>query len=148
MTDYLDVSREQKGKIFDLPRDSLEKKLVDEFPWLKNTLYAADSTMNNGIVNRSVSGLVNVLNKNVALKIENSNEDKNQFIKKLNLLNPVTFFQNHINALARTDYYAYLHFRNYIQSIIDSKIRLILEDTWNKVPISKDRYIEYVNKFQ
>tara|TARA_Y100000996_G_scaffold372400_1_gene321326 strand:- start:311 stop:1627 length:1317 start_codon:yes stop_codon:yes gene_type:complete len=148
MTDYLDVSREQRGKIFDLPPDSLEKKLVDEFPWLKNTLYAADSTMNNGIVNRSVSGLVNVLNKNVALKIENSNEDKNQFIKKLNLLNPVTFFQNHINALAGTDYYAYVHFRNYIQSIIDSKIRLILEDTWNKVPISKDRYIEYVNKFQ
>ena len=147
MTDYLDVSREQRGRIFDLPPDSLEIKLVDEFPWLKNTLYAADSTMNNSIVNRSVSGLVNVLNKNVALKVENSNEDKNQFIKKFNLYNPVTSFQNHINALSETDYYAYLRFRNYIQSIIDIKIGLILEDTWNKVPISKDRYIEYVNKF-
>ena len=148
MTDYLDVSREQRGKIFDLSPDSLEIKLVNEFPWLKNTLYAADSTMNNSIVNRSVSGLVNVLNKNIALKIENSNEDKNQFIKKFNFLNPVTSFQNHINSLSGTDYYAYLRFRNYIQSIIDIKIRLILEDTWNKVPVSKDRYIEYVNKFQ
>ena len=148
MTDYLDVSREQRGRIFDLPPDSLEIKLVDEFPWLKNTMYAADSTMNNGIVNRSVSGLVNVLNKNVALKIENSNEEKNQFIEKFNLLNPVTSFQNHINALAGIDYYAYLRFRNYIQSIIDKKIRLILQDTWNKVSVSKDIYIEYVNKFQ
>ena len=148
MTDYLDVSREQRGKIFDLSSDSLEVELVDEFPWLKNTLYAADSTINSGIVNRSVSGLVNILNKNVALKIENSNEEKNQFIRKFSLFNPVTSFQNQINSLAGTDYYAYLHFRNYIQSIIDIKIRLILEDTWNKVPVNKDRYIEYVSKFQ
>jgi len=148
MTDYLDVSREQRGKIFNLSSDSLEVELVDEFPWLKNTLYAADSTINSGIVNRSVSGLVNILNKNVALKIENSNSDKNKFIKKFNIINPVTAFQNHINALAGTDYYAYLDFRNHIQSIIDKKIRLILEDTWNKVLVSKNTYIEYVNKFQ
>ena len=148
MTDYLDVSREQRGKIFDLSSDSLEVELVDEFPWLKNTLYAADSTINSSIVNRSVSGLVNILNKNVASKIENSNENKNKFIKKFNIINPVTAFQNHINALASTDYYAYLHFRNHIQSIIDKKIRLILENTWNKVLVSKDTYIEYVNKFQ
>ena len=55
MTDYLDVSREHRGKIFDLSSDSLEVELVDEFPWLKNTLYAADSTINSSIVNRSVS---------------------------------------------------------------------------------------------
>ena len=148
MTDYLDVSREQRGEIFDLSSDSLEEELVDEFPWLKNTLYAADSTINSSIEKRSGSGLVNIPNKNVASKIENSNENKNKFIKKFNIINPVTAFQNHINTLARTDYYAYLHFRNHIQSIIDKKIRLILENTWNKVLVTKDTYIEYVNKFQ
>ena len=30
MTDYLDVSREQRGDIFDLSTESLEKKLLDE----------------------------------------------------------------------------------------------------------------------
>tara|TARA_B100001250_G_scaffold259220_1_gene223210 strand:- start:381 stop:1697 length:1317 start_codon:yes stop_codon:yes gene_type:complete len=148
MTDYLDVSREQRGDIFDLSPDSLELKLFDEFPWLKNTLYAADTSMNNSILNRSVSGLVNVLNKNVALKIENSNEDKNEFIKKLNPLNPVTAFQNQLNALTGTDYYAYLYYRNYIQSIIDNKIELILKDTWNKVEVNEKKYIEYVEKFK
>ena len=148
MTDYLDVSREQRNKIFDLSSDSLELKLLDEFPWLNNTLYAADTTLNNGIVNRSVSGLVNVLNKNVSLRIENSNEDKNQFIKKLNPLNPVTAFQNQLNALTHTDYYAYLRYRDYIQTIIDKKIELILKDSWNKVTVDKERYIEYVEKFQ
>ena len=148
MTDYLDVSREQRNKIFDLSSDSLEIKLLDEFPWLKNTLYAADTTLNSSIVNRSVSGLVNVLNKNVSLRIENSNEDKNQFIKKLNLLNPITAFQNQLNALTHTDYYAYLRYRDYIQTIIDKKIELILKDSWNKVTVDKERYIEYVEKFQ
>ena len=148
MTDYLDVSREQRNKIFDLSSDSLEIKLLDEFPWLKNTLYAADTTLNSSIVNRSVSGLVNILNKNVSLRIENSNEDKNQFIKKLNPLNPVTAFQNQLNALTHTDYYAYLRYRDYIQTIIDKKIELILKDSWNKVTVDKERYIEYVEKFQ
>ena len=148
MTDYLDVSREQRNKIFDLSSDSLELKLLDEFPWLNNTLYAADTTLNNGIVNRSVSGLVNVLNKNVSLRIENLNEDKNKFIKKLNPLNPVTTFQNQLNAITHTDYYAYLRYRDYIQTIIDKKIELILKDSWNKVTVDKERYIEYVEKFQ
>ncbi len=148
MTDYLDVSREQRNEIFNLSSDSLEIKLLDEFPWLKNTLYAADTSMNSSIVNRSVSGLVNILNKNVALKIENSNEDKNKFIKKFNPLNPITAFQNQLNALTGTDYYAYLHYRDYIQSIIDKKIGLTLEDTWNKINVDKERYIEYVEKFK
>ena len=126
----------------------LFKKYGDEFPWLNNTLYAADTALNNGIVNRSVSGLVNVLNKNVSLRIENSNEDKNQFIKKLNLLNPITAFQNQFNALTQTDYYAYMRYRDYIQTIIDKKIELILKDSWNKVTVDKERYIEYVEKFQ
>ena len=104
--------------------------------------------MNNSILNRSVSGLVNVLNKNVALKIENSNEDKNEFINKLNPLNPVTAFQNQLNALTGTDYYAYLYYRNYIQSIIDNKIELILKDTWTKVEVNEKKYIEYVEKFK
>ena len=99
MTDYLDVSREQRNKIFDLSSDSLELKLLDEFPWLNNTLYATDTTLNNGIVNRSVSGLVNVLNKNVSLKIENSNEDKNNFIKKLNPLNLLLLFRINLMLL-------------------------------------------------
>ncbi len=148
MTDYLDVSREKRGEIFDLSTDSLEVKLLNEFSWLSNTLYAADTSMNNAILNRSVSGLVNILNKTVARKIENTNEDKNKFIKRLNPLNPVTAFQNQFNALTGTDYYAYLDYRNYIQSIIDNKIELILKDTWNKVEVDKERYIEYVEKFK
>tara|TARA_Y100000590_G_scaffold339101_1_gene386522 strand:- start:553 stop:1869 length:1317 start_codon:yes stop_codon:yes gene_type:complete len=147
MTDYLDVSRNQRYEVFEMPSDTLQAKLLKIFPKLQNTIYAADTSLNKGIVNRSISGLVNVLNKEVAQKIEKSNDDKNQFVKSYFILNPVIYFQNKINAFTKTDYYAYKKYRNHIQSIIDKKIDLILEDTWNNVNVNKGKYIQYVKIF-
>ena len=59
-------------------------------------------------------------------------------------MNPVTTFQNEMNALAETDFYAYRDYRKEIQDMIDNKIELILEDTWNDVTVDKNRYAEYV----
>ena len=147
MTDYLDVSRNQRYEVFEMPSDTLQAKLLKIFPKLQNTIYAADTSLNKGIVNRSISGLVNVLNKEVAQKIEKSNDDKNQFVKSYFILNPVIYFQNKINAFTKTDYYAYKEYRKHIQSIIDKKIDLILEDTWNNVNVNKGKYIQYVKIF-
>ena len=147
MTDYLDVSRDQRYAIFDLPIDTLQSELLKIFPKLQNTIYAADTSLNKSIVDKSISGLVNVLNKKVAKKIEKSNNDKNQFVKSYFILNPVIYFQNKINAFTKTDYYAYRSYRRYIQSIIDKKIDLILVDTWNNVNVNKGKYIQYVKIF-
>ena len=148
MTDYLDVNRDQIDDIFELSTDTLQMKLLNEFPNLEKTLSASDTSINKSIINRSLSGLVNILNKNVANKIEKSSEEKNNFIKNFDLINPVTAFQNQINSLTGTDYYAYLRYREDIQSKIDKKISLILEDTWNKVNVDKIKYMEYVENFK
>ena len=147
MTDYLDASRDQRYKIFDLPADTLQAKLLKTYPELKSTTHAADTSLNKGVINRSISGLVNVLNKEVAQKIEESNEEKNQFIASYFILNPVIYFQNKINAITKTDYYAYKGYRDKIQSIIDKKVNFILLDTWNKVEVDKQKYIDYLNAF-
>ena len=147
MTDFIDASRDQSDDVFDLPTDSLQIKLLQAFPKLEKTLYAADSVVNKSIINRSLSGLINNLNKNVVGKIEMNNSQKNKLIKKFNLINPVVFFQNQINALTGTDYYAYLSYRNSIQAIIDKKIDLIITETWNKVEVDKEIYSNYVNSF-
>ena len=147
MTDYLDVSRDQRYGIFDLPADTIQSKLLKIFPKLQNTIYAADTSLNKSIVDKSISGLVNVLNKEVVKKIEKSNDDKNQFVKSYFILNPVVYFQNKINSFTKTDYYAYRSYRKYIQSIIDKKIDLILVDTWNNVNVNKGKYIQYVKIF-
>ena len=147
MTDYLDVSRDQRYGIFDLPADTLQSKLLKIFPKLQNTIYAADTSLNKSIVDKSISGLVNVLNKEVVKKIEKSNDDKNQFVKSYFILNPVVYFQNKINSFTKTDYYAYKSYRKHIQSIIDKKIDLILVETWNNVNVNKGKYNQYVEIF-
>ena len=147
MTDYLDASRDQRYKIFDLPADTLQANLLKTYPELKSTTHAADTSLNKGVINRSISGLVNVLNKEVAQKIEKSNDEKNQFIASYFILNPVIYFQNKINAITKTDYYAYKGYRDKIQSIIDKKVNFILLDTWNKVEVDKQKYIDYLNAF-
>ena len=76
-----------------------------------------------------------------------SYEQKNRFIQSSFILNPVIFFQNKMNDIAQTDYYAYKGYRDKIQSIIDKKVNIILLDTWNKVEVDKQKYIDYLNAF-
>ena len=53
-----------------------------------------------------------------------------------------------MNSIAETDFYAYRDYRTRIQDMIDKKIELILEDTWNNVTVDKNRYAEYVKNFE
>ena len=137
MVDYLDVARDQRYEIFDMSTDTLQEELLKSFPSLKNSIYAQDTTIDKGIVNRSISGLVNVLNKKAAVKIEEESELKNDYVRSTLILNPVMYFQNKINEISMTDYYAYRRYRENIQNTIDKKIEFILRDTWNKEIIDK-----------
>ena len=148
MVDYLDVARDQRYEIFDMSTDTLQNELLESFPVLKSSVYAQDTTINKGIVNRSISGLVNILNKKAAGKIEKESELKNNFVRSTLLLNPIMYFQNKINEVSKADYYAYRLYRENIQNSIDKKIELILRDTWNKEEVDKERYIEYLQEFK
>ena len=148
MVDYLDVARDQRYEIFDMSTDTLQNELLESFPVLKSSVYAQDTTINKGIINRSISGLVNILNKKAAGKIEKESELKNNFVRSTLLLNPIMYFQNKINEVSKADYYAYRLYRENIQNSIDKKIELILRDTWNKEEVDKKRYIEYLQEFK
>mgnify|MGYP001502070269 CR=1 FL=1 len=148
MVDYLDVARDQRYEIFDMSTDTLQNELLESFPVLKSSVYAQDTTINKGIINRSISGLVNILNKKAAGKIEKESELKNNFVRSTLLLNPTMYFQNKINEVSKADYYAYRLYRENIQNSIDKKIELILRDTWNKEEVDKERYIEYLQEFK
>ena len=148
MVDYLDVARDQRYEIFDMSTDTLQKELLGSFPMLKNSAYAQDTTIDKGIVNRSISGLVNILNKKAAVKIEEESELKNKYVRSTLILNPIMYFQNKINEISNTDYYAYRRYRENIQNTIDKKIDFILRDTWNREEVDKERYIGYLQEFK
>ena len=98
--------------------------------------------------NRSIPGLVNILNKKAAAKIEEESELKNNYVRSTLILNPVMYFQNKINEISRTDYYSYRRYRKSIQNTIDKKIEFILRDTWNREKVDKDKYIGYLQEFK
>jgi ABC-2 type transport system permease protein len=142
------IDRDKSNDIFKLPTNTLRMQLFDKFPKLEKTFFANDLDIDKSIINRSLSGLINIENKNIALAIENSNEQKNKFIKSFYPINPVIAFQNQINSLTNTDYYSYLIYRREIQSMIDKKIDIILKDTWNNITVNKEIYTEYIRNFK
>jgi len=148
MTEYIDVDRDKSNTIFNLPNDTLKLRLLGEFPFLRETFFASSLDTDKSFINRSISGLINGENKIITKKIEDSNEEKNKFIKSFYPISPILFFQNKINSLTSTDYYSYYSYRNLIQSIIDKKINTILKDTWNDVTVNKEIYIKYTEKFK
>mgnify|MGYP001176269555 FL=1 len=148
MTDYLDVRRDNKNNFFEFSNESLRDTLISSFPYLESTVHASDSIPTKPILNKSVSALVNVLNKNAAKKVKISAEQRNQFIINSYIINPVIYFQNQINRETKTDYFAYEEYKNKIQSMIDGKIHLILNDCWNKEIVDKQKYISYVESLK
>lgn len=148
MTDYLDASRDETYKIYDLSADTIKQNLITAYPDLAKTIQGKDTIADKSIMGNSTSGLINPLLKEATAKVENNNEDKNRFIRNTSWFNPVSWFQNRINALCQTDYYAYRRYRTDIQAMIDKKVEVLLQDSWNKETINKEKFFEYVNAFK
>lgn len=147
MTNYLDASRDESYALYDLPHDTIKKQLMEAYPELAETAYGQDTLTRQAIIYSSFSGLTSKLMKAVAEEVENSNESKNQFVRSASWLSPVTWFQNRINSLSGTDYYAYHQYRADIQSTVDKKVSLLLEDSWNEEVVNKEKFLEYVEAF-
>ena len=76
MTDFLDVNRKEAYATYSLPTQALSKQLFDMYPKIMETEKAKESVMDEKIVRRSVSALINEMNKNAIAKIEQKNEIK------------------------------------------------------------------------
>ena len=104
--------------------------------------------MNTNIINNTSAAVVNVLMKNAALKLSKKNEKRNDFIKSTYAINPFGFFQNKLNAICGTDYYAFQKYRSEIQLMIDKKIKTMLLSDWNQEVITKEKYQNYIKTFE
>ncbi len=148
MTDFINAQRDETYKLWDVPNDTLRNRLLVLYPKLANTTHGKDTIIDDDIIGNSSSGLVNEMMKNAAHGIESNSDDKNRFIRNTYWINPVSFFQNKINALAHNDYDSYEQFRGNIQTMIDKKINIMLFDCWNKKVVNKEKYLEYVKNFK
>jgi len=143
LTGFLEANRDELYKLMDIPPEKLTELVIAAYPELSRTKAALDKIPREIIVENSLDVMVNLSSRRAAQQVERSNEAKNKFVKRTYWINPVVFFQNALNALCGTDYYAYQQFRNEIQKAIDKKADMI--DTWNKVVIDKEKYLKYLN---
>jgi len=143
MTEYLDVNRKEAYAIFKLSPDTLAIRLKTIYPDLTKTKHGQDSIADEGIINNTMSAIINQMNKVAIDKIELQNEMKNKFIVSSYWYNPVSFTQNKWNSLLATDYNAYKVYRDNVQKAIDKKIQLLVFECWDKKKVNKDTYENY-----
>ena len=86
--------------------------------------------------------------KEATAPIKEQSEAKNTLIQQTYWFNPITFFQNQLNALAQTQYNDYENYRTDIQTLIDKCIKIMVLDIWNDVKVDKQKYLEYCRHFK
>jgi ABC-2 type transport system permease protein len=144
MTDYLDVSREETNEMYELPPDTLTKRIIAIYPTLVNTKYGMDTITDSEIIDYSSSEIINQMLKKAIDKIERQNEIKNKLITSTYWFNPVSYVQNKWNSISGSDYYAYQSYRNEVQQAIDKKIKLLVFECWDKKKVDKSTYENYL----
>lgn len=144
MVDFIDAQRDDRESLFSLSDDEITKQLYDLFPEIINSTAAKDSTKINMAMNRSGAALANELVKQGVAPIEADNASKNKLISGTYWINPITFFQNKLNAICQTHYNDYQFFRDEIQVKIDNQIKLMVLDIWNDTTVDKEKYLEYI----
>ncbi len=141
MTDFIDV-RDKQQDLY--ANDSLfQQKLIDLFPEITNSPVYQDSTKIDLARNRSASALVNELKKESIQPIEQESKDKNSLIQATYWFNPVMFFQNSLNSISKTHYTDYQQFRDGIQTLIDKRTAVLIQELWNDTKVDKEKYLEY-----
>ena len=146
MTDLIDV-RDQRQELYAQPHDVINSKLRIIYPQIENASIIDDSLKVKSVLSQSIPALVNnIKKKNIGI-VEEEIQSKIDFVNKFNIINPIVFFQNKINAVSETHYDNYQSYRNEIQTLIDKQIDILIEDLWSGRKVDENRYSEYSKFF-
>ena len=148
MTDFLDANREETYAIFKKSKEELYDDLINIYPDLKSSAHAKDSVISREIVRNGMSAIANHLNINAIEKIEIHNQKKNSLVEICYWFNPLSFFQNKWNSYTSTDYMSYKQYRDDIQQLIDNRLELLVNGTWNKEVLETESYNKYLEKLK
>ncbi len=146
MTDFLDVNRKQTYEVFKLDDIDLYDVLIEMHPELMGTTKSKDTILDNQLIRRSISTIINQMNISAANQIEIQNANKNNLIRSSYFFNPVSFVQNLWNSYTATDYNAYADFRLKIQESISVRNKLIVLELWKEKTVNKEIYLDYLQK--
>lgn len=143
MTDLVDAKLAKRWELWDQPESLRLTQLQGLFPEIESSPLLEDSTRLPMAIRESTSALENKLKKASIQPIEKENQIKNSFIKSTFWFNPVSFFQNRFNAVSQTHFDDYQNYRDEIQALVDTQIRLLVLDMWQDKKVDEEKYLEY-----
>ncbi|MEH0157388.1 hypothetical protein V6R21_24965 [Limibacter armeniacum] len=143
MVDLIDVQRDKRETLYQLPNGTLQTKLDALFPELADSPVAQDAEKAGMMTRRSVPALVNEMMKESIAAIEDDHLEKNRLIRVSFWFNPILFFQNQFNAVSQSHYDDYQTYRNELQELIDQQIQTMVMDIWHEVKVDKTKFLEY-----
>lgn len=146
MTNLIDV-RDQRQELYVQSHDVINSQLKIIYPQIENASIIDDSLKVKSALSQSIPALVNSLKKSNIGVVENEIQSKIDFVNKFNIINPIVFFQNKINAVSETHYDNYQTYRNEIQFLIDKQIEVLIEDIWSGRIVDENRYTDYSKIF-
>ncbi len=142
--EFIDAQREDRDAIFDRDFSVIKAELFDRYPELQHTYWARQDSVGNQDARNSAYRMAYMLHMNeVSTQIQAEQEARNAFIRATYLFNPVTAFQNRINAVAETDFYANLAFRKTIQQAATDINEKLLMDDWDGVKADAVMFEKY-----
>ena len=144
MTDFLDVNRKQTYEVFKLDNIDLYDVLMEIHPELLETKKSQEKTLDDQLIRRSISTIINQMNIDAANEIERQNEAKNNLIKLSYFFNPISYVQNLWSSCTYTDYNSYRDFRLEIEKAIISRNKLIVMELWKENKVDKETYKKYL----
>ena len=142
MLEWVTTMREGSDEILSLSLTESKKRL-SEYPIIKKSNLELDKADESHLssLNRLLWSLEmqNVAN-NISAELENKNEE----IKRLSLFSPILLFQNQLNNLCGTDYYANQLFRQNIQRTALKINQAVLKDQLTNTVVDEKRFKQYL----
>jgi ABC-2 type transport system permease protein len=148
MTDLIDAQRDDREKLFSEPDSAIDARLFALFPEIVNSPVTHENEKRATARNLSLSALSNDLIQRVSMTMRNESSAKNDLIRRTYWFNPLTYFQNKINAIAQTHYIDYDSYRDEIQLRIDKRIEFMIMDIWNDQKVDKAKFLEYARELK
>ena len=147
MTDFIDL-RDKESAFVNTSLDSVIAMVAALYPEIKETFMYKDSVKDQSVIQRSGMSLFNKQRRPIIEEINKQNAEKNAFIESTFWFNPVSFFQNRLNAICETHFDDYQRYREKLQANADTLHKTMVIDTWKGVQVDQKRYLEYQELFE
>lgn len=143
MTELIDATRDGQNDIYDLPDSLVQEHLVAMYPSVAHSAVMKDEPKIEEAISSSRVALINDLMKKTITDVEKQNDAKNKMVSSSFLFNPISFFQNKFNLIAKTHFDDYKQYRQDIQTSVDQHIETLIYDTWDGVSVDKEKFLSY-----